>query len=91
MADPPFVEFEAALLRGGIAPRHVRRAVLELEDHWTALVAENLRRGSSELDARTEARRIVGSDALVNVDFVVVAIALTRLRARRCSDNRVFD
>lgn len=77
MADRPFADLKEALLQGGIAPGHVRRAVTELEDHWNALVADELRRGSNEEHARAEARRILGSDALLIDRY----LARTELRA----------
>lgn len=80
MADRPFADLKEALLRGGIALRHVRRAVMELEDHWNTLVADELRRGSSEQDARIQARRIMGSDTLLIDRY----LARTELRAWAC-------
>ena len=41
----PFDEIRERLLRGGIAPRHVRRYLRELSDHFGDLVLEERRNG----------------------------------------------
>lgn len=62
MRDHPFESLREALLRTGVAPRHARRAVLELESHFHQLVAEGLARGDSEDAARIAARELLGTD-----------------------------
>ena len=58
----PFDEIRERLLRGGIAPRHVRRYLRELSDHFGDLVLEERRNGLSEIAAKTAARQRLGSD-----------------------------
>lgn len=48
MPDHPFEGVREALLRLGVAPRHARRAVVELDSHFHQLVHEGLQRGDSE-------------------------------------------
>jgi hypothetical protein len=80
LAERHFAQLEGALLRGGVAVRHVRRVVAELEDHWSTLVDDALRRGSSERDAHAEARRMMGTDAVLLDRYA----ARTELRAWSC-------
>jgi hypothetical protein len=56
MSDHPFESLREALLRMGVAPRHARRTVLELDSHFRQLVQEGLQRGASEEAARIAAR-----------------------------------
>src|ERR1035438_8582319 len=51
----PFNELCERLLRAGVAPRHVRRYLTELADHWTDLTAEEERGGRSRADAESAA------------------------------------
>jgi len=53
---------EDRLLRAGIAPRHVRRYICELEDHFADLVALQNARGYEEPDASLRARALLGDD-----------------------------
>jgi hypothetical protein len=62
MHDHSFEDLREALLRTGVAPRHVRRAVLELNTHFHRLVEEGLARGDSEEAARLAARELLGTD-----------------------------
>ena len=62
MPDHPFENLREALLRMGVAPRHVRRAVLELDGHFRQLVQAGLRRGDGEEVARVAARQLLGTD-----------------------------
>lgn len=60
------MRFEAVaeiLLKGGIAPRHVRRYVRELDDHLDDLVHHQRESGHAEEDAASRARALLGSDA----------------------------
>jgi hypothetical protein len=41
MHNSRFDGIRERLLRGGVAPRHVRRTLQELEDHFTDLVARS--------------------------------------------------
>lgn len=58
----PFEELQERLLRGGIAPRHVRRYRRELEDHFSDLLALQSERGYDEPDASLRARALLGND-----------------------------
>jgi hypothetical protein len=61
----PFHELRERLLRAGIAPRHVRRYLSELADHWADLRAEEERAGRSRADAEAAALlRLGGVDDL---------------------------
>ena len=51
-----FHELRERLLRAGIAPRHVRRYLNELADHWKDLAAEETRNGHADAEARALAR-----------------------------------
>jgi hypothetical protein len=60
-----FDELRARLLRGGVAPRHVRRYLGELADHLADLRAEEERGGPGAADAESAAlARLGGIDAL---------------------------
>ena len=59
----PFENLQERLLRAGIAPRHVRRYVRELEDHFGDLIALQNERGYDEPDASLRARALLGDDA----------------------------
>jgi hypothetical protein len=48
------------LLRSGIAPRHVRRTVDELSDHYEDLVEHELTGGATRLEAHARASEILG-------------------------------
>ncbi|MEJ2128570.1 MAG: hypothetical protein P8X81_06955 [Woeseiaceae bacterium] len=51
------------LIRCGIAPRHVRRTVSELSDHYDDLVEEALHDGASRIEAHAHASRKIGEIA----------------------------
>ncbi len=51
----PFYELRERLLRAGVAPRHVRRYIDELADHFADLKAEEQRAGRSREDAESAA------------------------------------
>lgn len=57
----PFHELRERLLRAGVAPRHVRRYVEELDDHLADLRAEEMRAGRSQADAEAAALTRLGS------------------------------
>lgn len=62
MSRERFDELNEALLRAGVAPRHVRRYVTELRDHFEDLVREEMESGSALNEAETAARGRIGSD-----------------------------
>jgi hypothetical protein len=51
----PFHELRERLLRGGVAPRHVRRYLTELADHLADLRAEEERAGRSRAESESAA------------------------------------
>ena len=65
------------LLRAGIAPRHVRRYVGELRDHFDDLVREETANGASQGVAEIKARTRLGSDS----DLAAVMLARPDLRS----------
>jgi hypothetical protein len=61
-----FAALRERLLQSGVAPRHVRRTVAELQDHHADLVSEGESRGStSEQAAALAFRRLGDEEALV--------------------------
>jgi hypothetical protein len=48
MFNHPFENLLEALLRTGVAPRHARRTILELDCHFRQLVQDALERGDTE-------------------------------------------
>ena len=58
----PFETVTEALLKGGIAPRHVRRYIAELSDHLEDLTERQRVAGFGEDDARIRARALLGDD-----------------------------
>jgi hypothetical protein len=60
MRRPDFSEFRNHLLRLGVAPRSVRRAVLELGEHYDDLVDNAVAAGMSPVDAERLACRDLG-------------------------------
>ena len=59
----PFDAVAETLLKGGIAPRHVRRYVRELADHLDDLTAQQRAAGYDGEEARTRARARLGDDS----------------------------
>jgi hypothetical protein len=59
----PFDAIAETLLKGGIAPRHVRRYVRELDDHLDDLTAQQRAAGYDDADAAARARARLGEDA----------------------------
>ncbi len=53
-------EVRERLLEAGVAPRHVRRYLNELSDHWKDLTAEEERAGRNRADARSAALARLG-------------------------------
>jgi hypothetical protein len=61
----PIAELRERLLRGGTAPRHVRRYLIELREHLADLKRDEERAGRSPADAESAALlRIGGTDGL---------------------------
>lgn len=72
-----FHDLRERLLRAGIAPRHVRRYLAELSDHFADLLVEEQRAGLSHTEAASAAlARLGGIDELT-----VAMIAQPRLRS----------
>jgi hypothetical protein len=57
-----FEQLRERLLRAGIAPRHVRRYIGELRDHYDDLVEEDVNRGVPRHAAEAEAHVRLGTD-----------------------------
>jgi hypothetical protein len=58
-----FEDLREILLRGGIAPRHIRRYLRELEEHYADLYAAQREAGFEPDDAGIRARARLGGDA----------------------------
>jgi hypothetical protein len=59
----PFDAVAETLLKGGIAPRHVRRYVRELDEHLDDLTAQQRAAGYDREDAASRARARLGDDS----------------------------
>lgn len=70
MREPNLHSLRETLLRGGIAPKHVRRTITELQDHHTDLFAEALARGSSLENAEREAAMRLGNEDSLAVEIL---------------------
>lgn len=73
----PFETVTEALLKGGIAPRHVRRYIGELTDHLEDGVAHQKAAGFGEEDARLRARALLGDDR----ELTAAMLEQTRFRS----------
>ncbi len=62
MSAPRFESLREKLLRAGIAPRHVRRYLKELRQHYDDLIAEEIAGGVTGDEARRVARARLGTD-----------------------------
>src|ERR1700722_12759531 len=62
MSQPRFEPLRERLLRAGIAPRHVRRYIAELRDHFDDLTQEEIARGAVRYAAEAKARARLGCD-----------------------------
>ena len=58
----PFERVAERLLKDGVAPRHVRRYIRELDDHFAELTAQLHRGGCDIEEARLQARTRLGGD-----------------------------
>ncbi len=65
MPDDTFAELKDQLVASGVAPRHVRRIVAELDDHYSDLLSEALARGDSLASARDFALRRIGDQSAI--------------------------
>jgi hypothetical protein len=63
MQDAAFTPLRELLLKGGIAPRHVKRYLRELTEHLADLTEAQRDLGYDEADARVRARAALGPDA----------------------------
>lgn len=63
MRRSKYAHLSESLKRGGIAPRHVRRVIRELDDHRDDLIAELQSQGLSPEESETQAARRLGQDA----------------------------
>ena len=72
-----FEKLRERLLRGGIAPRHVRRYVAELRDHFDDLVREGAEKGLTQNEAEAMAQARIGSDD----ELSAVMLARSELRS----------
>src|ERR1043166_2931427 len=63
MSHPRFKDLQEKLLRAGIAPRHVRRYLGELRQHYDDLDAEENEAGVSGVAAEQAASARLGSDS----------------------------
>jgi hypothetical protein len=80
MANDRFDHLHEALLRAGVAPRHARRALTELEEHFRQLVDDGRSRGESVEQAESAAHRLLGADQSIIERFA----AQPELRAWAC-------
>jgi hypothetical protein len=62
MPHPRFDVMKERLLRAGLAPRHVRRYIAELDDHWSDLVREEMAKGTARLAAEADALSRLGDE-----------------------------
>ncbi|HLY05972.1 MAG TPA: hypothetical protein VKR31_09515 [Rhizomicrobium sp.] len=74
---PRFDDVKERLLRAGIAPRHVRRYIAELADHFDDLVSEAMAGGRPRSASERDARVRLGSDQ----DLAKVMLDRSELRA----------
>lgn len=74
---PSFEALRETLLKGGIAPRRVRRMIGELNDHLAALIEDQQAAGYAGEDARVRARALLGSDE----DLAAAWLADPRLKS----------
>lgn len=62
MSRPRFEDLQERLLTKGVAPRHVRRYLAEMQDHYDDLLDAELAKGAARTDAETRARAQLGSN-----------------------------
>jgi lambda repressor-like predicted transcriptional regulator len=74
---PRFSNLAGRLLSGGVAPRHVRRTIAELQDHYVDLHEEAVKRGLSQQSAEADALSRLGKEE----DLVAEVLAKPELRS----------
>lgn len=77
MIRTTFDGLKETLLQGGIAPRHVRRYMVELSDHFDDLKQHALKAGMTAADAEQEALRQLGAPS----DLVKAMLARDELKS----------
>lgn len=60
--DLGFLNLSTRLLKGGVAPKYVRRTIAELQDHYADLFEAELKAGLSQEDAEQEALALLGKE-----------------------------
>lgn len=73
----PFEAIAETLLKGGIAPRHVRRYIGELTDHLEDGIRQQKAAGFDDADARSRARALLGDDR----ELTAAMLEQTRFRS----------
>jgi hypothetical protein len=63
MHEPVLRNVRERLLREGVAPRHVKRYVMELRDHLTDLIERECHAGLALPEAESKARTILGTES----------------------------
>ena len=74
---PSFSNLTGRLLSGGVAPRHVRRTIVELQEHYTDLHDDALKRGLSPQDSDEEALSRLGKED----DLIAEVLSKQELRS----------
>lgn len=77
MQPHPFDHLREPLLRAGISPRHVKRYLTELAEHYDDAIHDEERRGASHAEAEHAARARLGDDE----HLVESALARPELRS----------
>ena len=77
MPEPDFKQFRSELLQAGIAPRHIRRTVMELQEHLDDIIEAELASGSDAATAKRRAGQEMG-------DLTDVAIAMRACPELQC-------
>jgi hypothetical protein len=78
---PDFASLSERLLRGGVAPKYVRRTVTELRDHFSDVKDEALASGLSHDEAEREASSRLGTEDVI-VDDILAKPELQSWAAR---------
>jgi hypothetical protein len=73
----PFDSIAERLLKGGVHPRHVRRYIGELEDHFAELTTQLERSGFDKKEAQLQARARLGDET----ELVSSMLELPNIRA----------
>ncbi len=60
MPEPDFKQFRSELLQAGVAPRHVSRTIMELQEHLDDIVEAELASGCDAVTAQRRAGREMG-------------------------------